>query len=78
MGQAYKEGIPPPDIPLLKAAGGDDIFVAIGSFLPTALAAETLRSNVMSVLLGSEIEPGTKNLVREGIVIDAWALAGVR
>ena len=78
MGQAFKEGIPPPDIHLLKAVGDDDIFVVIGSFLPTALAAETLRSNVMSVLLGSEIEPDTKNLVREGIVIDAWALAGVR
>ena len=71
------QGRTPPEVHLLRAVGDDDIFISIGSW-STALATETLRSNVMSVFLGTDPELETKSLIREGVVVDARGLAAVR
>ena len=77
MDQAYQDGLRP-DVHLLKDVGNDEIYVSVGGLRPTLLEAETLRANVMSVFLGSNVEADTKNLIRKGVIVDARGLAGER
>jgi hypothetical protein len=75
MAQAYG-AITPPDIHLLRAVGDENIFVSVGSW-STALEAESLRGEVMSVFLGSDSELETTSLVGQGVVVDTSGLAAV-
>lgn len=72
------ENNPRPRIRLMKNVGGDEIYVSVGSLWPTALEAEILRGNVMSMFLVSNVEADAKNLIRQGVIVDAKDLAGER
>lgn len=64
-----------PAVHLLRGEEDQQILVSIGKFSPTALAAETLRSNVLSVFLESRAPtPAATNLILNGVVVDVTRL----